>query len=130
MKPRQIVSTYFLVQAVGTAAWWLLLVAYPLSVKWFQPKHWPAESLWSFWLPDFGLLVAGSIAAAAGAWRRVHWSTMVVSMVAAVTWYPALVCLATSIRTGEAWIASSMMVSMAGLSLAMATSRKSERGKF
>ena len=46
---------------------------------------------------------------------------MAVWMVAAVTWYPTLVCIATSIRTGEAWIASSMMASMAGLSLAMAT---------
>jgi len=41
--------------------------------------------------------------------------------VAVVVWYPTLVCIATSIQTGEAWIASSMMVSMAGLSLSMAT---------
>jgi protein-S-isoprenylcysteine O-methyltransferase Ste14 len=42
-------------------------------------------------------------------------------MVAAICWYPTLVCIATSLRTGEAWIASALMVSMAGLSLVMAT---------
>ncbi len=75
----------------------------------------------SFWLADFVLIVAGSIVAAVGAWRRSHWSTMAVWVVAVVTWYPTLVCIATSVRTDEAWVASSMMASMAGLSLAMAT---------
>ncbi len=121
MNPWQIVSAYFLLQAIGTAAWWMLLVAYPPSVKWFQPDDWPAESLLSFWLADFGLIVAGSIVAAVGAWRRSYWSTTIVWMVAAVTWYPTLVCIATSLRTGEAWVASSMMASMAGMSLAVAT---------
>lgn len=31
MQPRQIVSAYFLIQAIGTAVWWGLLVAYLLS---------------------------------------------------------------------------------------------------
>ncbi|TWU15470.1 methyltransferase family protein [Allorhodopirellula heiligendammensis] len=121
MHPRQIVASYFLIQATGTAAWWMLLNAYPPSVKWFQPIDWPSESLLSFWLADFVLIIAGSIIAATGVLRRSCWAGDVVWAVAVVTLYPTLVCLATSMQTGEAWIASAMMVSMAGLSLAMAT---------
>jgi len=75
----------------------------------------------SFWLADFVLIVAGSIAVAVGVWRQRHWAGGLVWAVAMVTWYPTLVCIATSARTGQAWIASSMMISMAGLSVAMAT---------
>jgi hypothetical protein len=77
--------------------------------------------LFSFWLADSVLLVAGSLVAAIGAWRHSHWSTTNIWMVAAVTWYPTLVCIATGIQTSQTCIASSMMVSMAGLSLAMAS---------
>ncbi|XZE56701.1 methyltransferase family protein [Planctomycetaceae bacterium SH139] len=121
MLPRQIVASYYLIQAMGTAAWWGLLFAYPPSVKWFQPNEWPAGALLSFWLADFALIIAGSIIAATGVLRRSCWAGNVVWTVAVVTWYPTLLCIATSMQTGEAWIASSMMVSMAGLSLAMAT---------
>lgn len=121
MSPNRIVASYFLVQAIGTVAWWGLLVGYPPSVKWFQPNDWPADSLMSFWLADFVLIVAGSITAAVGVWRKRSWAVSVVWAVALVVWYPTLVCIATSVQTGEAWMASSMMVSMAGLSLTMAT---------
>src|SRR6056297_310928 len=121
MLPTQIVASYFLVQAIGTAAWWVLLIAYPLSVKWFQPIDWPTGALLSFWLADFVLIIAGSIIAAIAVSRQHDWAGNVVWAVAVVTWYPTLVCIATSMQSGEAWIASSMMVSMAGLSLAMAT---------
>jgi len=121
MSPNRIVASYFLVQAIGTAAWWGLLVAYPPSVKWFQPNDWPVGSLMSFWLADLVLMVAGSVTAAIGVWRMNLWAGSVVWTVAGVVWYPTLVCVATSVQTGEAWIASSMMVCMAGLSLAMAT---------
>lgn len=97
------------------------MVAYPLSIKWFQPIDWPADALLSFWLADLILIVIGSLTAAAGVWRNSQWTATVVWTVAVVTWYPTLVCIATSITTGEAWIAASMMVAMSGLSLAMAT---------
>jgi hypothetical protein len=82
MKPRQIVAGYFIVQAIGTAAWWALLVFYRPSVKWFQPSDWPTGSLLSFWVADFVLIVAGSAIAATAVWRRSHGSTTVVWTVA------------------------------------------------
>ena len=121
MRPRQIVSAYFLVQAVATTGWWTLLLAYPPSVKWFQPNDWPIGSLWSFWLADLVLIIAGSIIAAMCVLLQTAWAGWAVWTIAIVTWYPTLVCIAASLQTGQAWIASAWMVSMAGLSLAMAT---------
>lgn len=121
MQPRHIVSAYLLIQAVGVAVWWGVLIGYPPSVKWFQPREWPAESLIAFWLADGLLIIGGSLAVAVSVWLNHKWSATLVWMLAAMTWYPTLVCLAVSIQSGEAWIASAMMVSMAGLSLAMAS---------
>lgn len=121
MNPSKIVACYFLIQALSTIAWWVLLISYLPSVKWFQPNSWPAESLLSFWLADFVLLISGSLIAAFGVLRQFAWASNVVWAVAITAWYPTLVCLATSMHTGEAWIASSLMVSMAGMSLAIAT---------
>ncbi|MEM1225854.1 MAG: isoprenylcysteine carboxylmethyltransferase family protein [Planctomycetota bacterium] len=61
------------------------------------------------------------MAVAVGIWKRHPNAGIMVWSVAVATWYPTLVCIATSSQTGEAWIASSMMVMMAGMSLAMAT---------
>lgn len=121
MDAKQIVASYFFAQAAGTAAWWLLLVLYPSSIKWFQPADWPAGSLLSFWLADFVLLIGGSTIAGLMVLKRTAWAITVVWAVATTLWYPTLVCLATSFQTDEAWIASAMMVGMAGLTLAMAT---------
>ncbi|EKK04385.1 protein-S-isoprenylcysteine O-methyltransferase [Rhodopirellula baltica SH28] len=119
--PVRIVSAYLVVQAIGTLGWWMLLLVYPASIQWFQPASWPDGSLLSFWMADFVLIVAGSLLAAICVWRRTSSAATLVWVIAAVTWYPTLVCIATSLQTGEAWIASAMMVCMAGLSLAMAT---------
>ena len=121
MQPRQIVSGYLALQAIGVVAWWVLLTAYPDSIGWFQPKDWPDDTLLSYWLADLSLVAGGSSIAAVGVWQQRKWASIAVWCVAAVCWYPTLVCLATSMRTGEAWIASALMVSMAGVSLAMAT---------
>lgn len=99
----------------------MVLVFYPPSVKWFQPIDWPAASLISFWLGDSVLLIGGSIVAGLSVLNRKPWAVIAVWSVAATVWYPTFVCIATSLQTDEAWIASAMMVSMAGLTLAMAT---------
>lgn len=121
MRPSTIVACYLLVQAIGILAWWGLLIASPGSIQWFQPAVWPPGSLLAFWLADGLLLVGGSLVAATGVFQEKPWASVAVWAIALVSWYPTLVCLATSLQTGEAWIATALMVSMAGLSLAMAT---------
>ncbi|WP_436715619.1 isoprenylcysteine carboxylmethyltransferase family protein [Roseiconus lacunae] len=121
MNPRQIVSGYFVLQAIGVVAWWALLRLHPQSIGWFYPRSWPDDVLLSFWLADFTLIVGGSCIVAFSVWHQRNWASTAAWSVAAICWYPTLVCIATSMRTGEAWIASAMMASMAVLSLAMAT---------
>lgn len=121
MAPRALIATYFLLQAVATAGWWGMLLSFPSTIKWFQPTDWPAGALSSFWLADFILIVVGSALASITVCKRHHLATTVVWSSAIVTWYPTLVCIATSVHSGQAWIASAMMVSMSGLSLVMAT---------
>ncbi|MEM8669718.1 MAG: methyltransferase [Planctomycetota bacterium] len=117
----RIVSIYFLIQAVSAAAWWALLFVYPPSVKWFQPNAWPNETLLTYWLADFILIIMGSVLVSFATARQSAWSTIAVWGLTTACWYPTFVCLAISVRTGEAWIATAMMVSMSGVSLAMAT---------
>ena len=121
MEPRKLVAAYFSLQSTSVVVWWVLLLSYPPSRNWFQPTGWPPASLLSFWLADLVLIVGGSGVAALSVWRLADWSKTAVWTVVVVTWYPTLVCIATSLQTGEAWIAASMMVIMSGLSLAMAT---------
>ena len=121
MNPRGIVASYLIVQAAGTTAWWAMLLFVPESVDWFKPSSFPAEALLGFWLSDGILLIAGSLATAWAVWRKRFWACTGVWALSASVLYPTLYCLAVSIRTDEAWIASAMMAAMAGLTLAMAT---------
>ena len=121
MTARQIVVGYLVSQTVVVAAWWALLLFVPRTISWFQAGAWPPETLLCFWLPDSILLVFGSLVTAFAIGTERLWSKVSIWALAAASWYPALYCIGVSMRTDEAWLASAMMVSMAGLTLAMAT---------
>jgi protein-S-isoprenylcysteine O-methyltransferase Ste14 len=118
---RWVVAGYLILQGAGTAAWWGLLMLASGGIDWFKPRDWPAESLLGFWLSDAVLLILGSFATAAAVVQKRSWASTAIWSLAAVAWYPTLYCLGVSMLTGEAWIASGMMATMAGLTLAMAT---------
>lgn len=121
MNAKQTVTGYLVFQSASVAAWWALLLLIPRSIDWFKPEAWQPETLLSFWLPDAFLLVLGSLATAYAIGSKKDWGKLSIWALAAAIWYPTLYCIGVSIRTDEAWIASAMMVSMAGLTLAMAT---------
>ena len=121
MSARKIAASYLIFQAFGTAAWWGLLLSVPRSVKWFQPSAWPTDALLGFWLADSVLLIGGSVGTAVAILACKPWATNAVWALAVAVWYPALYCIGVSITTDEAWVASALMVSVAGLTLAMAT---------
>jgi protein-S-isoprenylcysteine O-methyltransferase Ste14 len=121
MNPRHLIATYLIAQAAGTAAWWMLLLAFPASMHWFQPSGWPTQTLLGFWLSDALLLIGGSLVVAGGVLSQKTWAMISIWSLAAATWYPTLYCIGVSVLTDEAWIASAMMVCLAGLTLAMAT---------
>lgn len=115
------IQAYFLVQAFALVIWWGCLLWRTDWIDGFQPSAWPRDVLRSFMLPDGLLLGVGSLLVAWSIQCRAAWSTPAIWGVALAAWYPTLYCIAVSVQTGEAWIASSMMVAMSGLSLAMAT---------
>lgn len=121
MNPKKIIASYLVIQAAGTAGWWVLLFWIRDSVSWFQPGDWPADALLGFWLADFLLVVGGSIVVAAAVVAEKPWAGIAIWSLATAVWYPALYCIGVSVLTDGAWIASAMMTSMAGLTLAMAT---------
>lgn len=121
LKPEKIVGSYLIGQGIAVSGWWVGLVLLPRFVFLFQPKSWPPESTLSFFLADNLFLGIGSIVTGVLAWYRHRVANTFVWMLAAVCWYPTLYCLGVSCLTNEAWLASSCMVSMAGLTLAMAT---------
>lgn len=121
IEPKRIVAAYFSIQAFGTLAWWFLLFLWPDSIRLFQPQSWPNEVLRSFFLADLTFLIVGSLVTAFVVLREQVWATNVVWLMVGAGWYPALYCVGASVVTGEAWIASSLMIAMAGLMLAVAT---------
>lgn len=118
---KQIVALYLILQGAGTAAWWGLLLRVPATVDWFKPRDWPAEALLGFWLSDALLLILGSLATAAAVIQERSWASLALWSLAAASWYPTLYCVGVSVLTEEAWIASAMMTTMSGFTLAMAT---------
>ena len=121
MTAKRIVAAYLILQGAGTAAWWVLLLLVPGTVDWFKPREWPAESLLGFWLSDALLLILGSFATATAVVQERSWASIAIWSLAAAAWYPTLYCVGVSVLTEEAWIASGMMATMAGLTLVMAT---------
>ncbi len=121
MTPRRVVAGYLILQAIGIAAWWCLLVLHPLSIAWFQPAGWPKETLLGFWLADLVLLCSGSALTAFAVLRALPWAPTAIGALTVAAAYPTLYCLGVSLLTGQAWLASAMMAVMAGLTLAMAT---------
>lgn len=121
MSAKRIVAAYLILQGAGTAAWWALLLLVPETVDWFKPVDWPAEALLGFWLSDALLLIFGSFATATAVVQERSWTSIAIWSLAAATCYPTLYCVGVSMLTEEAWIASAMMATMSGLTLAMAT---------
>ena len=121
MNARKIVSGYLIVQSLGTGLWWGILFFVPESARWFLPTAWPEDSLVGFWLSDILLLTGGSAFAAYVVLQRKPWADTAVWSVTAASWYPTLYCIGVSLMTDQAWLASAMMVCMAGLMLVMAT---------
>lgn len=121
MHARRIIAIYLTFQAISLTAWWAFLLAFPTCIDWFKPAHWPGETLHGFLLADVLLLVGGSVGTAIAVLRNWSWAVTAIWSLAAVSWYPTLYCIGVSVLTGEAWISSAMMASMAGLTLAMAT---------
>lgn len=90
--------------------WWLLIGLLPASRKWFWPEAWPTAGLLSFWLPDLLLVAIGSIVGAEACWQRRGSAGPILWLTAGGMLYASLYCLAVSLSTGSAWLATATML--------------------
>lgn len=95
-------AAYLFAQAVGIAAWWLLLWRVPAARGRFHPADTDDSMLMAFWLPDLLLAALGS-AVTAGA------------MI-----YAGLYCVALLLAAPETWLAATTMVPAMGCTAAVA----------
>jgi protein-S-isoprenylcysteine O-methyltransferase Ste14 len=118
---RAVVSSYFLLQGLGVAAWWLLLLAVPESRAWFFPESLTGAPLMSFWLADIGLLCGGSLLASWLVWTHNPAASPAAWFLAGAWYYPAIYCMTVSLKLGGGELGVAAMFVGGGLTLAKAT---------
>ena len=106
---RRVAANYLVVQAMAGGAWWVMLWAWPASRGWFFPAGRGDAAVLALALPDIGLFVLGSLAAAAALRRRATLGLVATAVVAGATAYATLLCWGASLVTGEAWLATLLM---------------------
>ena len=111
----KVISVYLAVQGVLVGLWWLMLVVAPASRSQFMVPGAHDLTILTFWLADLSLVGAGSLWAAHHLWRRVKGRRAVLWFVAGAISYAALTCLGLTLLTGQAWLATLLMVPAATL---------------
>ena len=112
---RPLIVRYLAIQGFAVLGWWVFLWLKPSAIRWFQPIAWPDEVLLSFVGPDVAFAVVGSWVAAMATWRRKPWAGALMWVLAGAFGYATLFCVTSSFLSGEAWLATSLMVMMSGL---------------
>ena len=111
MTLRRFAIVYFLATGLGTAAWWVMLFAWPASRAPFKLSAAPDESLLAFAIPDALLFIGTALGIAVAIGRRARWSRPLLYVHAGAAGYAGLYCLSlTIISTGEAWLAMLLML--------------------
>lgn len=121
LTPRVVVSTYFFLQGVAVACWWVLLIVMPDTRAWFFPEPLTGAPLMSFWLADLGLLVGGSFLASWLVWARNPAASPTAWFLSGALYYPAIYCLTVSLHLGGGELGVVAMFVAGGLTLSMAT---------
>lgn len=101
---------YLLAQGVGGILWWCLLLQWPESRPLFLSETLSDRVLISFWLPDFLIFIAGSLAAAYGFSKKRDWAIPVIYFLSGGISYVSLYCLALSLSTHGGWPGTLIML--------------------
>jgi protein-S-isoprenylcysteine O-methyltransferase Ste14 len=100
---------YFLVQALGIAAWWLYLSAAPSAVPLFVPRGAAEADLRAFRLPDLLVAVPVSLAASVSILRSLRWTVPLAWFAAGTMTYAFVYCVGWSISRGGGWLNVALM---------------------
>jgi len=107
---------YFLVQALGIAAWWIYLSAEPSAVPMFLPRGAAEADLRAFQMPDLLVAAPVSLAASVSIFLSLRWAMPLAWFAAGAIVYAFVYCVGWSIWRGGAWLNVALMAPAALLS--------------
>ena len=100
---------YFLVQALGIAAWWIYLSAEPSAVPMFLPRGAAEADLRAFQMPDLLVAAPVSLAASVSIFLSLRWAMPLAWFAAGAIVYAFVYCVGWSIWRGGAWLNVALM---------------------
>ena len=100
---------YFLVQALGIAAWWIYLSAVPSAVTLFLPRGAADADLRAFQVPDLLVAVPVSLAASVSIFLSLRWAMPLAWFAAGAMAYAFVYCVGWSISRGGGWLNVALM---------------------
>lgn len=109
MTVRRLGVAFLLAEAVGAAAWWGLLLAWPPSRGPFLARGAPDAALLAFGVADGVLFVGTAAASAVGLWKGRWWAWPVLCAHAGAAAYAALYCWTLTALTGDALLGAVLM---------------------
>lgn len=101
--------SYYLLQGVAVAAWWLLMYLQPSTQAWFRLDPNSSVSLNSFWLGDLLFIAPGSIAAAILLYVRWKYATALMWLVTGALTQATLYTAAYALQTDLGWLGVTLM---------------------
>ncbi len=107
-KIRRNAIAYFLLQGFGVAGWWLTLWLKPASRELFRMNS-DETTLLAFWMPDLGIMFAGSLVVAALIATRNSLIVPVIWFVVGSTTYATIYCFSSALMTDAGWLGFVMM---------------------
>ena len=100
---------YFLVQALGIAAWWIYLSAEPSAVPLFLPRGAAEADLRAFQVPDLLVAVPVSLAASLSILLSLRWAMPLAWFAAGSMVYAFVYCVGWSMWRGGGWLNVALM---------------------
>lgn len=104
-------SVFLFVQAVGALIWWVLLVAYPESRRFFLAQGAPDVTLLAFGVADSLLFIGASFLAGYGLWKAKNWAWSVLCIHAGAASYATLYCWTLVAMTGGDGLLGALLMS-------------------
>ena len=114
---------YLIAQAGLTLGWWLLLVSVPESRALFKAADHPDGALLAFWLADLVAVAGGSALAGVLLLKGDRRATGALWFTCGALVYAALYCIAVTSMTGDAGLATGLMVPAATVTVLIACRR-------
>ncbi len=105
-----IAALYFAFQSLVAVFWWLILLVEPRARLLFRPLNTPDSALFSFLLPDAIFFIGAGLWSAVRLVKHPASARTPLLVHLSATAYAALYCLSQTLLTGEAILATVLML--------------------